>query len=46
MASDYNHLDSLDQFLHAIGRYPVLSPAEEARLAARIAAGDQDHGSA
>jgi DNA-directed RNA polymerase sigma subunit (sigma70/sigma32) len=42
MASDYNHLDSLDRFLHAIGRYPVLTPADEARLAARLAAGDAD----
>jgi len=42
MASDYNNLDSLDQFLHAIGRYPVLTPADEARLAGRVAAGDPD----
>jgi Sigma-70 region 2/Sigma-70 factor, region 1.2 len=42
MTSDFTTLDSLDQFLHAIGRYPLLSPAEEARLSARASAGDPD----
>jgi RNA polymerase primary sigma factor len=35
-------LDSLDEFLSQIGRYPLLTPAEEVRLAKRVERGDAD----
>jgi len=40
MASDFTSIDSLDRFLHAVGRYPHLSPAEERRLAEQASQGD------
>ena len=35
-------LDSLDTFLSEIGRYPLLTPAQELALAKRVADGDAD----
>ncbi len=40
MASDFTSIDSLGHFLHAIGRYPHLSPVEERRLVERTSQGD------
>jgi RNA polymerase primary sigma factor len=34
-------IDSLDRLLSAIGRYPLLSPPEQLRLARGVAAGDE-----
>jgi DNA-directed RNA polymerase sigma subunit (sigma70/sigma32) len=42
MDSDPTTIDSLDRFLHAIGAYPRLSPAETTRLAERAASGDPE----
>ena len=35
-------LDSLDAFLSEIGRYPLLTPAQEVSLAKRVESGDRD----
>src|SRR5215471_16763761 len=37
---DWYGVDSLDEFLSAIGRYPLLTPADEVRLAKRVEQGD------
>jgi DNA-directed RNA polymerase sigma subunit (sigma70/sigma32) len=39
--TDWLEIDSLDRLLSAIGRYPLLSPPEQLRLARRVAAGDE-----
>ena len=39
---NWTELDSLDEFLAEIGRYPLLTPAQEVMLAKRIERGDRD----
>ena len=38
---DWLEIDSLDHLLSAIGRYPLLTPPEQLRLARGVAAGDE-----